>query len=456
MRALSHYLTARFAVLPVLEGLVLVQSMVLGFELRVSGDAYLGSFVHGIVFAAVMLLVMTTFGLYDTHAEPFRMTVQRILSAYLVTLAFGTLVFYLFPEATVGRGVFALASVFALMGLFAVRYAVHRAAALQMPTSRVLVVGDGPEANEVVKLLRIPRGGRAARFAAQVRVGPSCESLATDADIDADALPRVVRQRRISEIVVALRDRRGGQEPLAKLLACKLMGVQILDLASFFERELGLIKLEYLRSSWLIYGGGFDQSRLRVLIKRSFDLAASLALLIVASPVMVLTALAIRLESDGPVLFRQERIRDGGAAFRMLKFRSMKQDAEKDGTPRWASVTDDRVTRVGRVIRRLRIDELPQLLNVLKGDMSFVGPRPERPFFVSQLAAEIPYYELRHNVKPGITGWAQVRLEYCASVDDAREKLQYDLYYVKNHSLFLDLMILFETIQVVLLRKGSR
>jgi sugar transferase (PEP-CTERM system associated) len=277
-----------------------------------------------------------------------------------------------------------------------------------------------------------------------------------DNPVEASALPQVVRQRRISEIIVALRDRRGGQEPLAMLLACKLMGVRVLDLATFYERELALIRLEHLRSSWLIYGSGFDQSRMRAFIKRSFDLAASMVLVTITAPIMMLAAVAVRIESRGPILFRQERVCEGGRAFMMLKFRSMRQDAEEDGKPRWASTGDSRITKVGKVIRRLRIDELPQLLNVLKGDMSFVGPRPERPFFVAQLAAEIPYYELRHNVKPGITGWAQVRLQYGASVEDAKRKLEYDLYYVKNHSLFLDLMILFETVQVVMLGKGAR
>lgn len=456
MRALGYYFSARFALIPVLEALVLVQSMVLGFQLRLNSESYVDAAGHGLFFGAVMLLVMTAFGLYDRTAAPFRTTVQRVFSSYLVTLSICAVVFYCLPKWTVGRGVFAMASVFAVIGLLIVRLVAHRAAMLQMPTSRVLVVGDGPEAQEVVAFLRIPQGGRVARFTAQVRVSPPCLTAPPDNTLDVEALPRVVKQRRISEIVVALRERRDGQEPLAMLLACKLMGISILDLASFYEREHGLIKLEHLRASWLIYGSGFDQSRLRVLIKRSFDLIASSILLTITSPLMLLAAVAIRLESAGPVLFKQERVRAGGVPFMMLKFRSMRQDAESDGTPRWAAMADDRVTRVGRLIRRLRVDELPQLLNVLKGDMSFVGPRPERPFFVSQLTAEIPYYELRHNVKPGITGWAQVRLQYGASVEDAKLKLQYDLYYVKNHSLFLDLMILFETVQVVLLGKGAR
>jgi exopolysaccharide biosynthesis polyprenyl glycosylphosphotransferase len=206
----------------------------------------------------------------------------------------------------------------------------------------------------------------------------------------------------------------------------------------------------------MVLGDGFSQSLLRRIVKRAFDLASSLALLLVAAPLMVITAVCIALESGLPILYRQARVGEGGRIFTLYKFRSMKNDAESDGMPRWADRDDDRTTFVGRIIRKLRIDELPQILNVLKGDMSFVGPRPERPYFVDQLSAQIPYYALRHAVKPGITGWAQVRYPYGASVDDSVEKLQYDLYYVKNHGLFLDLMILIDTVQVVLWGKGAR
>jgi len=459
MHALRHYFRVRFTMLPVLEALVLAQSVVVGFELGAAGQhalapgvAAIPAGVYGVAFAVLMLLAMTAFGLYDRQADPFRLTIRRVFSAYLVTLVLSAATFVLFPEVGIERGVFAVATVFALFGVVVIRYSAYRARNLHLPSARVLVVGSARSCEDVGRLLRHAGNGRAARLQGQVHVGcPASEGEAAPLD-----LPAIVRQRRISEIVVALDERRGGQEPLAQLLACRLMGVRVLDLQTFHEREQGLIKLEHLRTSWLIYGSGFDQSRLRAAVKRGFDVAAATTLVIAASPVMLLAALAIRSESTGPVLFRQERVRDGGAPFMMLKFRSMRQDAEKDGTPKWASVTDDRITRVGRIIRRLRIDELPQLLNVLKGDMSFVGPRPERPYFVARLCEKIPFYELRHNVRPGITGWAQVRMEYGASVEDAKAKLEYDLYYVKNHSLFLDLMILLETVQVVLLGKGAR
>ena len=460
MHALRHYFRVRFTMLPVLEALVLAQSVVVGFELGAVGHHALAPGVapvppgvYGVVFAILMLLVMTAFGLYDRQTDPFRLTVRRVFSAYLVTLVLAAATFVLFPELGMERDAFAVATVFALFGVVVIRYSAHRARNLQLPSARVLVVGTARSCEEVARLLREAANGRTARLKGEVHVGSPADKDGEAVPLD---LPGVVRERRISEIVVALDERRGGQEPLAQLLACRLMGVRVLDLQTFHEREQGLIKLEHLRTSWLIYGSGFDQSHLRTAVKRAFDIAAASALVIAASPVMLLAALAIHFESRGPVLFRQERVRDGGAPFMMLKFRSMRPDAEKDGTPRWASTTDDRITRVGRVIRRLRIDELPQLLNVLKGDMSFVGPRPERPYFVAQLCEQIPFYELRHNVRPGITGWAQVRMQYGASVEDSKAKLEYDLYYVKNHSLFLDLMILLETVQVVLLGKGAR
>jgi sugar transferase (PEP-CTERM system associated) len=244
--------------------------------------------------------------------------------------------------------------------------------------------------------------------------------------------------------------------PLRQLLDCKLRGIRVLDLQSFYERECGVLRVDTMRASWLIFGDGFDQGLTRDLVKRVFDLVVALLLIVVSLPVLALAMLAVALDSGRPVFYAQERVGAGGKRFRILKLRTMRSDAEADGRPRWADVNDTRVTRVGTFLRRTRIDELPQLWNVLIGEMSFVGPRPERPYFVEQLIAQVPFYDVRHSLKPGVTGWAQVRYTYGATVEDGLEKLQYDLYYVKNHSLFLDLMILLETAQVVLLRKGAR
>jgi sugar transferase (PEP-CTERM system associated) len=244
--------------------------------------------------------------------------------------------------------------------------------------------------------------------------------------------------------------------PMRELLDCKLQGVRVSDIATYFEQNLGQIRLESASAGWLIFGEGFNQGFVRSSVKRLFDIAGALVLIVLTLPIMALTALAIKLESPGPILYRQERVGLGSKTFNVVKFRSMRTDAEKDGVPRWATAADSRVTRIGRVIRKLRIDELPQLFGVLSGDMSLVGPRPERPYFVDQLTQDIPFYAVRHSVKPGVTGWAQVSYQYGASREDTVEKLQYDLYYVKNHSLFLDLVILFETIGVVLTGKGAQ
>jgi sugar transferase (PEP-CTERM system associated) len=265
----------------------------------------------------------------------------------------------------------------------------------------------------------------------------------------------LVREHRVTEIIVAVREQRGGGVPMDQLLDCRIGGVPIVDLAGFYERARNEVPVDSLKASWLVYGEGFVQGGVRQFTKRVFDVASSSVLLFLASPIMLLTALAIRLDSPGPVLYRQERVGLSGRSFQCIKFRSMRTDAEKDGVARWASKNDSRITRVGAFIRKTRIDELPQLISVLSGEMSMVGPRPERPSFVSQLREQIPYYDLRHTVKPGLTGWAQVRYAYGASLEDARRKHQFDLYYVKNNSVLLDLQVLIETVSVVLFREGA-
>lgn len=257
-----------------------------------------------------------------------------------------------------------------------------------------------------------------------------------------EPLVDLVERLGVDEIIVAAKEQRGGGVPIDQLLACRIRGVPILDMSGFYERVKAEVPIDSLKASWLVYSQGFVQGPARRAAKRVFDILTSSVLLVLAAPVMVLTALAIKLDSPGPVIYRQERVGLGGRRFMCLKFRSMTVDAEKDGVARWASKNDARVTRVGRFIRKTRIDELPQLLSVLKGEMSMVGPRPERPSFVEELKQHIPFYDLRHSVKPGVTGWAQVRYSYGASLEDARRKHQFDLYYVKNNSLFLDVLVL--------------
>jgi sugar transferase (PEP-CTERM system associated) len=274
--------------------------------------------------------------------------------------------------------------------------------------------------------------------------------LGTAEDID-----RIVATRHVDRIVVGLSDRRG-RLPIEQLLRAKMSGVRVEDATTTYERLTGKILLDGLKPSWLIFSDGFRASRITRFVKRMLDLSLSIILAIVSLPFMALTALAIRLDSPGPLLYSQERVGENGAVFKIFKFRSMRRDAELAGKPVWARDNDDRITRTGRFIRTTRLDELPQLWNVVRGDMSFVGPRPERPYFVRQLAEAIPFYIERHVVKPGLTGWAQVKYRYGSSVEDAIEKLRYDLYYIKHASIALDLSIVFDTVKVILFGHGAR
>lgn len=323
---------------------------------------------------------------------------------------------------------------------------------------RVLIIGTGSEAQSVAADLR----SRRLRSHAVVGFYPAGETSLPSDDKRFNIFPRalniqdIVQRHDVNQIIVAVKEQRGGNVPMDQLLSARIQGVPVMDLADFYEQTTGEVPIDSLKASWLVYGRGFVQHRTRIVTKRIFDILSSLTLLLIASPAMLITMLAIKLESKGPVIYRQERVGLGGRTFMCLKFRSMRTDAEKDGVAVWATKNDSRITRVGAFIRKTRIDELPQLISVLKGEMSMVGPRPERPTFVAQLREQIPYYDIRHSVKPGVTGWAQVRYAYGASVEDALHKHQYDLYYVKNNSLFLDLLVLFETVSVVLFREGAQ
>lgn len=320
---------------------------------------------------------------------------------------------------------------------------------------KVLVYGAGANAARIMQLRRRAdqRGFKVVGFVparVENREVPEDRLLSNQ-----EPLRDIATRLEVDEIVVAMDDRRQ-HCPLKELLDCRLAGIEVNELATFFERETGRVYLDLLIPSWMIFGDGFRRDVLRRVSERAFDLIASVILLLLAAPLMLLTMLAIKLEDgfSAPVFYGQPRVGYAGVVFRVLKFRSMRVDAERDGRARWASANDNRITRVGNITRKTRIDELPQLLNVLLGQMSFVGPRPERPEFVKQLAETIPYYVERHAVKPGITGWAQLCYPYGASEQDAIEKLQYDLYYVKNHGLVFDVLILLQTVEVILLGKG--
>jgi sugar transferase (PEP-CTERM system associated) len=423
-----------------------------------AGSAFLDIVPKAAAIAAAMTVLIGVLGLYRLdQPRGIAAIVARILVAFLFGLPLLHWMFYTLPNGGLCREALDVTLLFGLAGNLSVRAAFRKAeTASPLFARRVLILGTGAEAASVEEALR--KTGIPGLHIVGFYPIESEESAVPVRLILSSALSvsETAHRYDVQEIIVAVVERRGGVVPWNHLLHCKLEGIKVLDLATFFERCWGQVRVESLRASWLIYGDGFRQGAVRAFIKRSFDILVSATLLLMAMPVMIAAVIAIVLESGRPVIYRQERVGQGGKTFDVLKFRSMFTDAESDGKPRWAQANDDRVTRVGRFIRKTRIDELPQLFNVLMGSMSLVGPRPERPFFVKQLEQQLPFYAVRHSVKPGVTGWAQVRYEYGASVDDARNKLRYDLYYVKNHSLFLDIVILLKTIRVVLTGHGSR
>lgn len=413
---------------------------------------------RGLLMGGGFLAVNTALGFYD-RSNAFSTTQMwaRALVSFVFTGLIVVGVLLLLPLATFyGRteavmGVMMVALVLLLYQVLKGQFFTAR-----LTRSKILVYGTGTRALAVGERVMRPafNAELVGYFASPNECEHSVYTFGTGGE--GQTLTDVVRAAGVDEIVVALSERRGGSMPMRELLDCKLGGVRVTDIATYFEQTSGQIRLDAMSAGWLIFGEGFNQGFLRTTVKRLFDMVCALALLVLALPVMLIAALAIWLESPGGIFYRQERVGLDNQLFDVVKFRSMRSDAEKDGVPRWATAGDSRVTRVGKVIRKLRIDELPQLISVLLGDMSLVGPRPERPYFVEKLTREIPFYAVRHSVKPGVTGWAQVSYPYGSSQEDTINKLQYDLYYVKNHSLFLDLVILFETVGVVLTGKGAQ
>lgn len=463
IRFFRHYVPLNLLLLVLIEALILGGAIYAGVSARFIDGGAIPEELNpllpkALAFTLVMLGLMTASGLYDLEWQGgVRTLLQRLGLSFGLGLLTMSMLFYFFPALLVGRGAFLLSFGLALLGILFSRALFIRWARVGALKTRALVVGTGSRAAHVEALLSKRGPASNTQVIGYLPMGGSHHFVDHARILDtSEPLPELAARLQINEIILAVRDRRGGGMPVQDLLKCKLRGIRIVELSSFFERENGHLQIDSMNASWMILAEGFHQGIVRDTVKRLFDLVVSAAMLVVCLPIMALAALLIKLESPGPVLYRQERVGQGCRNFTILKFRSMCVDAEKDGKPRWARQNDSRVTLTGRFIRRARIDELPQIFNVFFGDMSFVGPRPERPYFVQDLTQKIPYYGVRHTVKPGITGWAQVRYAYGATDEDAMQKLQYDLYYVKNHSLFLDLMILFQTAQVVLWGKGVR
>lgn len=465
VQVLNHFISVRGLVVRLLELLLLM-----GAFLFVNEDFLEGPVHHLttlIVYVATTLSLTQTFALYERHRSTVGATIGRLLFVYLVVgVAFAGISLFL-NVVPISNGDL-LATLGLSFGLsLGLRLALPHLSAFLLPSIRVLVIGDGPLAKEVVSILEAtdpmeglelagqfnPRTGAFQNLEnANPRIGTFRNLESAETSIS--TLAEIIAEEGIGEVVLASVDQRG--LPLADLLQYRMEGVQITDYVSFLEREKRYLATDVMRPSWLLFSKGFNHGPARVVAKRLFDIGVSAALLVMLVPFLCLAMLAIFIESGRPIFFRQERVGTGGRPITILKLRSMVLDAEGSGVPQWAQKNDSRITRVGRFIRMTRIDEIPQLISVLKGDMSFVGPRPEREYFVAQLRSQIPYYDLRHTIKPGLSGWAQVSYPYGASIDDARAKLRYDLYYIKNHSLLLDVLILLNTIRIVVFGKGAR
>jgi sugar transferase (PEP-CTERM system associated) len=415
--------------------------------------------VSSIAFATLIVLGLAALGLYQVVLRDswFGMLTRQVVG-FLLGSASIVILFYLVPQIRIGRGVLGIAVLLGFVFVATFRVGFMRTVDTEAMRRRILVLGVGERADLILKRMRRRADRRGFTIVGFAKLGESRVVVPSEQVIQIDStIDDWAEKHQINEIVVGPDERRGGL-PMEELLRCKQAGVEITELVTFFERESGKVKLSLAEPSWLVFSRGFDTTPLRRASKRGFDLIAASILLLLTWPFMLLVALAIRIESGKgqPILYRQERVGERAHVFQLVKFRSMRTDAERGGVAVWASKNDDRVTRVGRIIRRTRLDELPQLWNVLRGDMSVIGPRPERPQFVADLADKIRYYNLRHCVKPGLAGWAQLRYPYGASIEDAEEKLKYDLFYVKNNNLLFDFLILIQTFEVVLFGRGVR
>jgi sugar transferase (PEP-CTERM system associated) len=461
IRLFKHYVPHIVLLLGALDVLLLLGAAEAGWLVRIwqlggSVEPQAARLPNLLTFAAAIQLALLSVGVYRPEAlHSLRIAIARLLVAFTLGILFLSLIFFLFPPVTFWRSNLLYATGFGLVALTSTRLLLSRVIGGESLKRRVLVLGAGARAARIEELA----GREGASFAVVGYVamndGPVAVGQAVNrADIRnlSDYLLRVGA----SEVVLALEERRNAL-PLSDLLRAKTTGVEINDLSSFLERETGRVDLDSLNPSWLIFSDGFSAGRqLSSIGKRLFDIVVSLLLLVLSAPLIAITAAIVKLESRGPAFFRQRRIGLYGVPYEIVKLRSMREDAEVGGKAVWAQKDDPRVTRVGAIIRKLRIDELPQAWSVLKGEMSFVGPRPERPQFVADLESRLPYYAERHMVKPGITGWAQINFPYGASIEDSRQKLEFDLYYAKNYSPLLDLLILLQTLRVVLWPEGAR
>ena len=466
LRVFRHYLSGSAMCLFVCEAVAICLALfAAALLLKVSEftprEATGGALAVILISSALNAFVMYSIGLYNHQLmENFPEALPRLIAVFAIfTLIVAlTMVLMLAPaRETAGDRTLLYVSVAAIAfaGVLIARLGFVTVTRIAVKPRRVLVVGVGKRAAEIEYMMSRQQGATSEIVGYVTLDDEKPEIPQTRIWRPEKSLVEFAQEHDIKELVVALADRRGAS--LQPLLEARMQGITITNCLSFWERETRRVHLRALDPSWLIYSDGFRMGTLtNAFLKRALDIFVSAGLLVFTLPTLLLAAIAIRLDSPGPILYRQERVGKNGALFNIYKFRTMRADSESNGIPQWAAPRDPRITRVGWFLRMARIDELPQIFNVLRGDMSFVGPRPERLFFVDELSASIPYYSERHRVRPGITGWAQINYVYGASVDDAKVKLSYDLYYIKNYSFFFDLLIILSTAEAVFLKGGAR
>jgi len=461
IRLFKHYVPHAVLLLGLLDFMLLVVAAEVAWVLRAHQIGMVVTFMLGragplLSFAVALQMAMIAVGVYGVDSfQSLRFAAARLLVAVSLGVIFLSLLFFLVPGVTLWRSNSLYAMVIAFGMLMGVRIVLRMAFGSEGFKRRLLVLGAGPRAERIRELSNRPGSGFTVVGYVAMNDGPQTIAVAINRQ-HIDSLADHVVLLNASEVVLALEERRNAL-PLNDLLRVKTTGVHVNEISTFLERETGRVDLASVNPSWLIFSDGFSAGRrVSAAAKRLFDLLASLALLLLTAPLILVFAILVKLESKGPAFYRQKRVGLFGDEFDIVKLRSMRQDAEIAGKAVWAAKDDPRITRVGSFIRKTRVDELPQAWNVLMGKMSFVGPRPERRQFVDDLESKLPYYAERHMVKPGITGWAQINYPYGASLEDSRHKLEYDLYYAKNYTPFLDLLIILQTLRVILWPDGAR
>lgn len=463
LRLFKQYYPVRNAIFVVGEGLFIILSVMIASWLIIGQDFIVmdrAMFFKTLLIAAVCQLCLYYNDLYDlTVTDTYLELFIRLLQALGVSAILLALIYLLFPVCIIGRGIFILSILFVVGFIVIWRVCYTHVLNRRLFDQKIVLLGHGDLARNIAKEI-VENRDCGYQVAAADDPTVNDDSSTPDPPVNIcingyEDLCSRAKALNIDKIVVAIEERRKGF-PIKQLLQCRVDGIEVIEGTTFYEMLTGKLLVEKINPSWLIFSEGFRKSWLRKILKRTGDLILSVVMLVLLGPILIAVAVLIKLDSKGPVFFSQERVGENRKPYMVHKFRSMVQDAEKQSGPVWAQSNDSRVTRVGKFIRKWRIDEFPQLFNVIKGEMSFVGPRPERDFFVKELEEAIPYYGERFSVKPGVTGWAQVSYPYGASVEDAKEKLNYDLFYIKNMSIFMDLMVIMKTVKTVLFGEGAR